>query len=391
MSLPLPASHDLSSRLSSSLPLPPFVPQHCTSTSSPSEGIISLTITLPQTSLYSFRPWPLLIGGYGIGNDLDVAFGGPPRRPIMIRIHNALVSCKGIDEGGVISDETFWSSLPDPPTIESIVKEVVNLFERGSEEDAAFARAKYGTGETFRSSRIKDQLLKNDFDVKEHISREVAENLCSGSKGSEGRPSWLDEPSPGVFTFPLFPPNLCDLFLESLDAFESTDLPRRRPNTMNNFGLILNEIGMEGLAQKILEDVVSPLSRILFSKEVFTESLDHTHTFTVEYEPDKDAGLDMHHDASEVTLNVCLGRDFKGGGLRFCGEFGSADYRKSRLCVEHERGRAVLHLGRIRHAAADIEQGKRVNLIMWARSSAFRAAAAYGHVQPDGYPREKEG
>ena len=28
----------------------------------------------------------------------------------------------------------------------------------------------------------------------------------------------------------------------------------------------------------------------------------------------------MHHDASEATLNVCLGREgFTGGGLRFCG------------------------------------------------------------------------
>lgn len=31
-----------------------------------------------------------------------------------------------------------------------------------------------------------------------------------------------------------------------------------------------------------------------------------------------------------------------------------------------------------------------MNLIMWARSSSFRAAAAYGHVAPDGYPPERE-
>ena len=32
-----------------------------------------------------------------------------------------------------------------------------------------------------------------------------------------------------------------------------------------------------------------------------------------------------------------------------------------------------------------------MNLICWARSSAFRAAAAYGHIPPDGYPKEAEG
>lgn len=98
----------------------------------------------------------------------------------------------------------------------------------------------------------------------------------------------------------------------------------------------------------------------------------------------------MHHDASEVTLNVCLGRKFTGAGLRFCGRFGSSTHRKSVCVLSHAPGRAVLHLGRQRHGADAIASGERLNLILWARSSAFRAAAAFGHVDPDGYPREQE-
>ena len=30
-----------------------------------------------------------------------------------------------------------------------------------------------------------------------------------------------------------------------------------------------------------------------------------------------DRGLDLHHDAAEVTLNACLGRDFEGATLHF--------------------------------------------------------------------------
>ena len=44
----------------------------------------------------------------------------------------------------------------------------------------------------------------------------------------------------------------------------------------------------------------------------------------------------------------------------------------------------------VRRGADTIESGERLNLILWARSSAFRAAAGFGHVDPDGYPREKE-
>ena len=48
----------------------------------------------------------------------------------------------------------------------------------------------------------------------------------------------------------------------------------------------------------------------------------------------------------------------------------------------------TLTLGRHRHGADDITAGERLNLIVWARNSAFRAAAAFNHIEPDGYPKE---
>lgn len=46
----------------------------------------------------------------------------------------------------------------------------------------------------------------------------------------------------------------------------------------------------------------------------------------------------MHHDSSEVTLNVCLGREFTGANLSFCGRFGDADHRRRKLVYEHVKG-----------------------------------------------------
>ena len=50
-------------------------------------------------------------------------------------------------------------------------------------------------------------------------------------------------PGTGVYTFDLFTETFRAALLREVDTFERTDLPRRRPNTMNAAGLIVNEIG----------------------------------------------------------------------------------------------------------------------------------------------------
>jgi len=218
-----------------------------------------------------------------------------------------------------------------------------------------------------------------------HAQQEANENLDWISVCS------IKEVSPGIFVFPLFTFSFCDLLLAEIASFEATTLPRRRPNTMNNFGLILNEIGMEGLMADLVKRIISPVAKKCFAREIFSSTIDCNHSFVVQYSFENgDRGLDMHHDASEVTLNVCLGEEFQGAGLHFCGQNGKADYRKTSIVLQHAKGQAVLHLGRQRHGADDITVGERTNLIVWARSSSFRAAAARGEVPLDGYPKVKE-
>ena len=48
-----------------------------------------------------------------------------------------------------------------------------------------------------------------------------------------------------MFAFDLFTPAFCALLIEELDAFYASGLPAQRPNSMNNYGVILNEIGFE--------------------------------------------------------------------------------------------------------------------------------------------------
>eukprot|EP00911_Craspedida_sp_UC1_P000947 UC1_evm10s708 len=183
--------------------------------------------------------------------------------------------------------------------------------------------------------------------------------------------------SPGVVSFPLFTEAFCEHLCRELNAFEASTLPKTRPNSMNAYGLVLNDVGFERFCDHLLAKVVQPLARLILPDASAGHALDHHHTFVVSYERGKDKALDMHVDDSEVTLNVNLHDAFKGSGLVFCGLFGTMGRRKHNFTYKHERGRAILHAGLHTHGALPLVEGVRHNLILWARSSSFRTSEAF--------------
>ena len=94
----------------------------------------------------------------------------------------------------------------------------------------------------------------------------------------------LHELAPGIYSFDCFSAFFCAELLAEVDAFEATELPRRRPNTMNRHGLILNEIGMEPLLTLLLRQIVAPLSAAVYPREEVARALDHHHSFVVAYQ-----------------------------------------------------------------------------------------------------------
>ena len=402
--------------------------------------------------------WRLLIGGEGLGDDPETAaaLGTLPRAPIAARFACPYLSMPGVDDCGFV-DESFFVGLGDAPTVRAVCERAaewlrgrhVSVSDGGApsapsapsassapsateperdpnddSEDAealrerrarwldalAHTRRKTDAIDSFRaastSSSFASAIRTDATFARDWFAPAFRPLIDAARRGDDAEtlrvareiaasPSLAEAaPGSGVFTFRLLEPAATKVLLECVDAYERSELPRRRPNTMNDAGVIVNEIGMEALMDDLLAVVASPLARALYGEtEIFADSLDHHHAFVVRYEASGggDAYLDMHHDASEVTLNVCLGRDtFEGSGLRFCGRFGSEDHRRETCELRHAPGRAAIHLGRQRHGADVISAGERVNLIVWARSSAFRAAAAFGRVDPDGYPRARE-
>lgn len=185
----------------------------------------------------------------------------------------------------------------------------------------------------------------------------------------------LTENLPGeVFSFKMFTDSFCETFVEEIFNFYASGLPARRPNSMNNYGIILNDIGMEPFIDG-LQRLLQPLGELLFPGA--GDVWDGHHCFIVRYREGEDLGLDMHTDDSDVTFNICLGLDFAGAGLQFCGLMGMPNHRKHTYTHQHVKGSCVCHLGRKRHGADDISSGERLNLILWNHSSTYRSCEEY--------------
>ncbi|MDI3285835.1 hypothetical protein [Polyangium sp. 15x6] len=195
---------------------------------------------------------------------------------------------------------------------------------------------------------------------------------------------------PGVIEFPLLSAEYREALLREIHAFEHWCRHRGvgpvRPNSMNNQGVVLAELGLEGAMDELLYTWLSPLTKWAFPEHAGS-SVDHQHSFVVEYAENGDTDLGFHVDDSEVTLNACLGLSFDGAEVYFRGV--RCDAHREDPANDAEvwqwnpaAGRAILHAGAHRHGVHALRSGRRVNLIVWARSSRHRRAHRAPHEGP---------
>ena len=172
-----------------------------------------------------------------------------------------------------------------------------------------------------------------------------------------------------VFFFKCMKPSACDDIVEIIKKYETetSSSNRRQPNSMNKYGLVLNEInGVRRICDHFQKKIIQPIARKLFAYALNNRSLDGHHTFTVRYKKGEDRGLDMHTDDSDITFNICLKAASGGSELQFCGDISEPTHRKESIRFVHKKGYAVMHYGSRRHGALDIDKGERINIIMWS-------------------------
>ncbi|CAJ1068291.1 -oxoglutarate and iron-dependent oxygenase domain-containing protein 2 isoform X1 [Xyrichtys novacula] len=202
--------------------------------------------------------------------------------------------------------------------------------------------------------------------------KEIVDYCRSRNTREEGLLDLLVEEAARVYRFPVFEKRFCEELLEELEHFEQSSAPKGRPNTMNRYGILLNEIGFDkNFITPLREQYLHPLTSLLYP-DCGGHCLDSHKAFVVKYDLNEDLDLSYHYDNAEVTLNVALGKDFTEGNLYF------GDMRQVPLgmteCseVEHRVSEGLLHRGQHMHGALPISSGQRWNLIIWMRASQER-------------------
>lgn len=202
--------------------------------------------------------------------------------------------------------------------------------------------------------------------------KQIVEYCLSGDTTKERLFDLLEEEAVRVYRFPVFERSFCEQLVEELQHFELSSAPKGRPNTMNHYGILLNELGFdEGFITPLRERYLLPLTSVLYP-DCGGRCLDSHKAFVVKYDMNEDLELSYHYDNAEVTLNVSLGKDFTEGNLYF-GDMKQVPLSETECSeVEHRVTEGLLHRGQHMHGALPISSGQRWNLIIWMRASQER-------------------
>jgi len=239
---------------------------------------------------------------------------------------------------------TFLQAVKDAKGIKPLMLEVLNLQKNHSCEHYAGSQEEH---DKFHEKLVQFNTAR----------RALLANL-------------LEVEIPNVYSLDIFTQEFCEKLIAEAKNFEKVCNVKLRPNSMNNYGLVIDEIGLSEFFDTFITQYFTHIASIM-NKNSY--AIDDHHSFIVEYAIGKDKELHLHVDDSELTLNICLGVDFTGGNILFKGHIDNPQSQLVHGEYEHVKYRAILHDGRHMHAAAPIESGERYNLIIWCRSSEYRA------------------
>eukprot|EP01064_Diplonema_japonicum_P034056 TRINITY_DN6914_c0_g1_i1.p1 TRINITY_DN6914_c0_g1~~TRINITY_DN6914_c0_g1_i1.p1 ORF type:complete len:291 (+),score=7.59 TRINITY_DN6914_c0_g1_i1:92-964(+) len=180
----------------------------------------------------------------------------------------------------------------------------------------------------------------------------------------------------GVYSAKIFTESFFKNFSEELDNIQSSGIPTRRPNGMNRFGVIAEDIGLKQAFEFLREKYLAPIAMLLFQEYISRPDTRQEYTFVIRYRLGDDTQLSRHADASSLTFNTCIGETFTGGNISFSGPHGVG-------VLPSTVGVTLIHRGMHKHAALQLESGTRTNLVTWL-------SGEDGYVRVAPYPSDEQ-
>ena len=170
----------------------------------------------------------------------------------------------------------------------------------------------------------------------------------------------VDEPCSNVFTFPFFTKSFCEEIILLGEKKEWTTSRHEFYPTTDN---LLEELGMEKIYNRIINEFVRPLAIWAWKLEGKSWDILRDESFIIKYTPEEQAHLGLHHDYSNITTLVNLNAgEFKGGGTYF------PKYKT--LVNPQEIGVMTLHPGNIthKHGARPVTEGTRYVVVSFIKN-----------------------
>jgi hypothetical protein len=170
----------------------------------------------------------------------------------------------------------------------------------------------------------------------------------------------VDDKGDNVYEFNLFTPKFCREAIALAEAENKWTKDRHEFYPTND--VLLPELGLNDIYNRVLDEIVRPLSIHLWNLEGKSWDKFSNENFMAIYTTDRQSHLSLHHDRSHLTLVIKMNDEFSGGGTWF------PQYQK--LINPEVVGTAALHPGMVthRHGARPITAGKRYIIVSFIRT-----------------------
>ena len=171
----------------------------------------------------------------------------------------------------------------------------------------------------------------------------------------------VDDLGNNIFEFQLFTDKFCREAIALAETMDKWTLDRHEFYPTND--VLLDEIGLDRIYNRVIEDVISPLCIHLWHLEGEGWQPLKSENFLARYTTDRQSHLALHHDFSHISMVVKLNDEFEGGGTWF------PKYKV--LSNPKRNGMATLHPGLVTHlhGARPIYSGKRYICVSFMKNN----------------------